>query len=77
LGFASRFYRTLAILFSDRLQEMLNRMGYGRHAYSSGSSLANNMKYDLELDDNSLGQIYLAGKKFTWMLEHCGGVAKS
>ncbi len=77
LGFASRFYRTLAILFSDRLQEMLNRMGYSRRIYYSGSSLANNIKYDLELDDNSLEQIYLAGKKFTWMLERYGSVAEN
>lgn len=77
LGFASRFYRTLAIVFSDRLQEMLNRMGYSRRIYSSGSSLASNVKYDLELDDHSLGQIYLAGQKFTWMLERCGSIVES
>ena len=69
LGFASRFYRTLAILFSDRLQEMLSKMGYSKRVYHSGSSLANNIEYDLEIDDNSLEQISLAGKKFTWMLE--------
>lgn len=72
LGFASRFYQTLAILFSDRLQEMLNKMGYSKRIYSSGSSLASNMEYDSELDDNSLEQIAIAGKKFAWMLERCG-----
>ena len=76
LGFASRLYRTLAILFSDRLQEMLNKMGYSKRVYCSGSSLADNTEYDLELDDNSLEQISLAGKKFAWMLERCANLAK-
>ena len=75
LGFAARFYRTLAILFGDRLQELLNKMGYSRRIYSSGSSLANNLEYDSELDENSLEQISLAGRKFAWMLERCDNVA--
>lgn len=69
LGFAARFYRTLAILFSDRLQTMLNKQGYSKRIYHSGNSLANDVEYDLELDPDSLEQISLAGKKFTWMLE--------
>ncbi len=59
LGFAARFYRTLAILFSDRLQEMLTRLGYSRRVYSLGSSLAANVEYDLELDPDSLEQVSL------------------
>ena len=72
LGFAARFYRTLAILFGDRLQEMLVKMGYSKRVYCSGSSLTDNTEYDLELDDCSLEEISLAGKKFAWMLERCG-----
>lgn len=70
LGFASRFNRTLAILFSDQLHEMLNKMGYRRRVYYSGRSLADNVKYDFELDADSLEEISLAGKKFNWMLEN-------
>ena len=69
LGFAARFYQTLAILFSDRLQAMLNQQGYSRRIYHSGNSLANDVEYDLELDSDSLEQISLAGQKFTWMLK--------
>ncbi len=77
LGFASRFYRTLAILFNDRLQEMLTRLGYSRRVYSSGSSLADNVEYDLELDADSLEQISLAGKKVNWMLERLENLISS
>jgi bacteriocin-type transport-associated protein len=69
LGFASRFYRTIATLLSHRLQGMYNRLGYGRRTYSQGQSLDEAVEYEDELDLSMLNRIALAGKRFDWMLE--------
>ncbi|MCC5661214.1 hypothetical protein LC608_30485 [Nostoc sp. XA010] len=34
VGFASRFYRAIATLFSNRLQGILSQFGYGIRVYS-------------------------------------------
>ena len=69
VGFASRFYRVIVTLLSQRLHAMLSRLGYGRRVYSKGLSLAENVKYEDELDINVLDRVALAGKRFDWMLE--------
>ena len=39
IGFASRFYRVIATLLSNRLQGMYSQLGYGRRVYSKGQPL--------------------------------------
>jgi bacteriocin-type transport-associated protein len=68
VGFASRFYRVIAILLSQRLQGMLTRLGYGRRVYSQGLPLNNNVEYEDELNDSVLDRVAIAGKRFDWML---------
>ena len=68
IGFASRFYRAIAILLSQRLQAMLSQLGYCRRVYSQGLSLAENLEYEDELNDSVLDSVAIAGKRFDWML---------
>ncbi|BAZ52085.1 cyclic nucleotide-binding protein [Nostoc sp. NIES-4103] len=68
VGFASRFYRVIAILLSQRLQGMLSRLGYGRRVYSQGLPLAKDVEYEDELNDSVLDGVAIAGRRFDWML---------
>jgi bacteriocin-type transport-associated protein len=70
VGFASRFYRVIATLLSNRLQGMFSRLGYGRRVYSKGQPLDENVEYEDELDSNVLDSMALAGTRFDWMLSH-------
>ncbi len=67
VGFASRFYRVIATLASNRLQGMLSQLGYGRRVYSKGQPLNENIEYEDEIDSNVLDRMALAGKRFDWM----------
>lgn len=68
VGFASRFYRVIATLLSNRLQGMFSRLGYGRRVYSKGQPLDENVEYEDELNACVLDRVALAGKRFDWML---------
>ncbi|MBE9013492.1 cyclic nucleotide-binding domain-containing protein [Pseudanabaenaceae cyanobacterium LEGE 13415] len=73
VGFASRFYRVLAILMTEKQQAIINSMGYGRLSYSSGRSLDETLTYDEELSSGFLAQVTLAGTRFDWMLKQIRG----
>jgi CRP-like cAMP-binding protein len=73
VGFASRFYRVLAMLLADKQQGIISSLGYGRLTYSSGQSLDEAMVYQDELSSNFLAQVTLAGTKFDWMLKQVRG----
>ena len=60
VGFASRFYRVIATLLSNRLQGMLSRLGYSRRVYSKGQPLDEADKYEHELDTRVLDHIAMA-----------------
>ncbi|MEH2084220.1 MAG: cyclic nucleotide-binding domain-containing protein [Nostoc sp.] len=68
IGFASRFYRVIATLLANRLEEMFNRLGYSRRIYSKGQPLNENVEYEDELDSHVLDNMSLAGTRFDWML---------
>lgn len=72
-GFASRFYRVLAILLADKQQGVISRLGYGRLTYSKGQSLDDGLTYQDELSSGFLAQVTLAGTKFDWMLKQIRG----
>ena len=71
LGFASRFYRAIATLLSHRLEELIRRLGYGKHTYSQDPEAEED-----ELDPDLLEEISLAGTRFNSMLERLGCFAK-
>ncbi|MBD1835206.1 cyclic nucleotide-binding domain-containing protein [Cyanobacteria bacterium FACHB-472] len=68
VGFASRFYRVIATLLSNRLQGMFSRLGYSRRVYSKGQPLDGGVEYEDELDSSVLDHMALAGTRFDWML---------
>jgi bacteriocin-type transport-associated protein len=69
VGFASRFYRVIATLLSNRFQGMVSSLGYGKRVYSRGQSLDEAVEYEDELDLSVLDRMALAGKRFDWMQE--------
>lgn len=69
VGFASRFYRVIATLLSNRLQGMVSSLSHGKRVYSRGQSLAEGVEYEDELDLSVLDRMALAGKKFDWIQE--------
>lgn len=73
VGFASRFYRVIGTLLSNRLQGMLSRLGYGRRVYRQGQPLDDAIEYEDELDLRVLDQMALAGTRFDWMLTRLNG----
>lgn len=74
VGFASRFYRVIATLHSNRLQEIFRRLGYGKPVDSKNQLLDKAIEYEDELDVGVLDRIALAGTRFDWMLNRLKGV---
>jgi CRP/FNR family cyclic AMP-dependent transcriptional regulator len=65
-AFASRFYRALAILLSDRLRATERRMAYGEKETGLGDE-ATRLKD--ELDPAVLDQVSIAGERFDRLLK--------
>jgi CRP/FNR family transcriptional regulator, cyclic AMP receptor protein len=65
VGFASRFYRALAILLSDRLRATEKRMAYGEEQGLEDE----NVRLKDELDIGVLDQVSLAGDRFDRLLK--------
>ena len=69
MGFASRFYRAIAIILSDRIRDSLIRRGYGYISFMKGDYLDEEIESEDELDMNTLQQTALAATKFDWMIK--------
>jgi CRP/FNR family cyclic AMP-dependent transcriptional regulator len=65
-AFASRFYRALAILLSDRLRATERRMVYGEQKHGLGDEA---MRMKDELDPGVLDQVSIAGERFDRLLK--------
>lgn len=63
-GFASRFYRALAILLSTRLRDTVSHLGYGKNHPLDGE-----IQED-QLHPNVLDNIAIARNRFDWILRH-------
>lgn len=66
-GFASRFYRAIAIFLSERMRSTVGRMGYGDDADDDSA-----VDED-ELDTNVLDNVHLAGARFERLLNQLMG----
>ena len=66
-GFASRFYRAIAIFLSERMRSTVGRMGYGDEAEEE------NAADEDELDSNVLDNVHLAGARFERLLQKLMG----
>jgi CRP/FNR family transcriptional regulator, cyclic AMP receptor protein len=62
--FAARFYRSLAVLLSHRLRDMVQRLCYGK-----GQPLREDVEYEDELDPHVLDNLHLAGSRFDRVLQ--------
>ena len=65
-AFASRFYRALAILLSDRLRATERRMAYGEQETGLGDETT---RLKDELDPGVLDQVSIAGARFDRLLK--------
>ncbi|WNZ43927.1 cyclic nucleotide-binding domain-containing protein [Leptolyngbya boryana CZ1] len=65
---ASRFYRVLSILLSQRLEGLISRLGYGQNTYQAGALLSESVRYEDEIDLELLDGLTLGGARFDWML---------
>ncbi|MCK1275956.1 CRP/FNR family cyclic AMP-dependent transcriptional regulator [Bradyrhizobium sp. LA2.1] len=71
-AFASRFYRALAILLSDRLRATERRMAYGEQDHGLGDEA---IRLKDELDPGVLDQVSVAGERFDRLLKFVEQVA--
>jgi CRP/FNR family cyclic AMP-dependent transcriptional regulator len=71
-AFASRFYRALAILLSDRLRATERRMAYGEQESGFGDETT---RLKDELDPGVLDQVSVAGERFDRLLKLVADVA--
>jgi len=71
--FAKRFYRAIAVILADRLQDRLARCGYGKLAYNQDAPLDEDTEYEDELDVNLLDHLALAGARFDWLVRQVRG----
>lgn len=65
-GFASRFYRAIAIFLSERMRSTVGRMGYGDDAPEEALD-------EDELDTAVLDNVHLAGARFERLLQKLMG----
>jgi bacteriocin-type transport-associated protein len=72
MGFASRFYRVLAIQLTNLLQMVMGQMGCSQQSYSDEMSMDDDMNYDDELNLDSLQQLSQGAARFNWMLDRLG-----
>ena len=68
-GFASRFYRAIAIFLSERMRSTIGRMGYG----DDNEATSDEAPDEDELDSNVLDNVHLAGARFERLLNKLMG----
>lgn len=71
--FATRFYRAIAVVLANRLQDRLTHHGYGNVTYDKNQPLHEEMEYEDELDVTTLEHVSLAGVRFDWLLKRVRG----
>ncbi|MBW4474864.1 MAG: cyclic nucleotide-binding domain-containing protein [Stenomitos rutilans HA7619-LM2] len=68
IGFASRFYRALAIFLSHRLRVTVNQLGYGSNNQVETTELPQN-----ELTQDAQDNVALAETRLDWLLRRLKG----
>ncbi|NEQ25995.1 MAG: cyclic nucleotide-binding domain-containing protein [Microcoleus sp. SIO2G3] len=72
MGFASRFYRVLAIQLSQTLQTAIGLLGCPQQTLHSHGEMDEDMEYDDELNLDSLHQVAQGAARFNWILKRLG-----
>jgi bacteriocin-type transport-associated protein len=74
LGFASRFYRVLAIQLLEILQTAIGLLGCPQQMYGQHQDMDDDVEYDDELNLDALHQVAQGAARFNWMLKRLGVV---
>ncbi|MGM3305546.1 cyclic nucleotide-binding domain-containing protein [Anabaena sp. WFMT] len=69
MGFASRFYRAITVVITDRLRERMISRGYRNVAYIQSQSVSETMEDEDELNLDTLENTALAATRFNWLLK--------
>jgi bacteriocin-type transport-associated protein len=72
MGFASRFYRVLAIQLSETLQTAIGLLGCPQQMYQQHHEMDAVADYDDELNLDSLHKVAQGAARFNWMLKRLG-----
>ncbi|MDX2213496.1 MAG: cyclic nucleotide-binding domain-containing protein [Oculatellaceae cyanobacterium bins.114] len=72
MGFASRFYRVLAIQMLETLQTAIGLLGCPQQRYQARNEMDEDMEYDDELNLDSLHKVAQGAARFNWMLKRLG-----
>ncbi|WGV27146.1 cyclic nucleotide-binding domain-containing protein [Halotia branconii] len=68
-GFAYRFYRSLALILSNRCLDLLSRGSTANLNYKNLELLSDDIEAEDELDMDLLEGTAIAGKRFDWMIQ--------
>lgn len=71
-GFASRFYRVIAVQVAELLQTVMGQLGCSGMKYEPQAGMDNAMEYEDELDMDALHQMSHGAARFNWMLKQLG-----
>lgn len=69
MGFASRFYRAITVVITDRLRERMISRGYRQVAYFQSQSASEAIEDEDELNLDTLENTALAATRFNWLLK--------
>jgi len=72
MGFASRFYRILAIQLLENWESAMGLMGCPQQKYQQQQAMNGDMEYEDELDMEVLNQVSQGAARFNWMLKRLG-----
>lgn len=72
LGFASRFYRVIAIQVAELLSLVMDRLGCDRQTYDQQNEMDQDKEYGDELGFDALQQMSQGANRFNWMLKRLG-----
>jgi bacteriocin-type transport-associated protein len=68
-GFAGRFYRSIALILSNRCLDLLSRAGIANLSEKHIELLSEDIEVEDELDFELLEGTAIAGKRFDWMIQ--------
>lgn len=72
VGFASRFYRVIALQVLDLLRTVMDHLGCTQKTYTQHQEMDENVEYEDELDLDDLHQMSQGANRFNWMVKRLG-----
>lgn len=72
VGFASRFYRAIALQMLDLLRTVMEHLGCSQKTYTQHQNMDASTEYEDELDLDDLQQMSQGANRFNWMVKRLG-----